>query len=108
MESGNPWVDVPNPGQRWLNSTDAERCALLAEPIVAIRHGVRLVAAKDNGEVVLEFIGDISLVDRGLVLRQIEANLKRLVDPALMVYLRSTEDRNAVRRFRGIEVKGGL
>ena len=103
---GDPWADVPTPGHRWLNSSGTERFALLTAPISEVSHAVRLTAAKDNGEVTLEFSGNLSVGMRGLVLRQIEANLKRLVDPALMVYLRSTEDRNAVRRFRGIEVKG--
>ena len=102
---GDPWVDVPTPGKWWLNGTDAERRIAVGAALTQGVHGAIVAATQDTGEVVLELIGNIAAGDRGHRLRQIEANLKRLVDPAIVVYLRSTEDRNAVRRFRGIEVR---
>ena len=105
VKIGDPWADVPAPLASWTALTGEGRIIKVSE---ALHLGIDppcVIAASLNGQIILALPNTIKARERGIWLRQAEAHLKLMVDPALVIYLDPTQDRNALRLLRGVEVR---
>ncbi len=64
-----------------------------------------VVRAADDGSVTVRFLRACDVRTRGGRLLDLEELLKRELDAGLTVWLEPLEDRNAMRRLRGVELK---
>jgi hypothetical protein len=66
---------------------------------------VAIAAAKEDGQIIVNFVEPQSASKRGQLLLDLESLLKEAIDPGLAVWLEPLGDRNSLRNLRGIEVK---
>ena len=62
----------------------------------------RCLAAKESGLVILDLGEGYPAAQRGQLLRWAEARLKEALDLGIVVYLEVAQDKNALRKFRGV------
>ncbi|MBK8276140.1 MAG: hypothetical protein IPP12_01115 [Nitrospira sp.] len=102
-------VETPMPVPEWVIRSEAERLSSLEKAMVAgeeqFRRLLVIVAAKDDGQVIVQLNEPLSAGDRGTVLLDFEAYIKSAVDGGLTVWVEALGDRNSLRNLRGIEVK---
>ena len=105
----NARTPSPKPNAAWQRLSDAERLGRAQEALCAaapaLRNAVVIVAAKDDGQVIVTLTSVLSAAERGTVLLDLEAFLTSKVDPAVNVWLEPMGDRNSLRKLRGIKVK---
>lgn len=100
-------TETPSPRPAWLQFSDEERLsrvkeALRADAIAA--SVIQIISAKQDGQIIVSLAG--SPADkRGTLLLDLEASLKKAIDPALVVWLEPLGDKSSLRNLRGIEVK---
>ncbi len=103
------YVNTPSPGFKWRQLSDTERRALVADAlragIAALNDTVVIVAAKEDGQIIVNLVKPMPASKRGTLLLDLEAFLKEAIDRGLVVWLESLGDRNSLRNLRGIEVK---
>lgn len=95
-------------GVKWRGLTRKERLDLVEGVINQNETFSRLISVvdlKDDGQVILSFSEPVGADWRGTVLLDLEDYLKREVDLGLTVWLESLNDKSALRKLRGIEVK---
>lgn len=106
---GYAYADTPLPSLWWRRLSDAERHARVTDALKAgtavLNDAVVIVAAKEDGQIIVNLAEPMSASRRGTLLLDFEAYLKKAVDPGLVVWLTSLGDRNSLRNLRGIEVK---
>ncbi len=108
-------VDTPSPGLEWRRLSDIERhtrvtdvCTRFTDVLCArsaLLDGVVIVAAKEDGQIIVNFSRPISAAERGTLLLDFEVFLKKTIDPGLVVWMAPIGDLNTLRHFRGVEVK---
>jgi hypothetical protein len=102
-------VETLVPAPEWVVGSDAERLSRLERAVVAgeerFRRLLVIVAAKDDGQVIVRLNEPLSAGVRGTLLLDLEAHLKSAVDSGLTVWVEALGDRNSLRNLRGIEVK---
>lgn len=96
---------TPTPATPWRAHSDSKRIALVTQHVAAWNACVEVVDTRVRGSVVLALTRDLSAGMRGILLRDIERHLKTEIDEGLVVYLQPKEDKNALRKLRGVTVK---
>lgn len=101
------FADTPQPTEAWRRMSDAERSDIVRRVVAESPSAalINVVAAREDGEVVLSFNQSVGAAERGGVLLDLEALLKQTVDASLNVWLEPLGDKNSLRNLRGIEVK---
>ena len=107
MKIGDPWAETATPSEHWRNLSSGGRTAAV-ERILALEAfagKLSCIRALEGGEGTLEFTGATpSPVVRGGLLMDTEKLLKETLDSGIVVCLAFKEDRNAIRKFRGVKV----
>lgn len=102
-------ASTPSPGLEWRQLSDAERRARVMNALqagtAALNGAVAIVAAKEDGQILVNLVESMSASKRGQLLLDLEEFLKKEIDPGLAVWLEPLGDRNSLRNLRGIEVK---
>lgn len=102
-------ADTPSPSLEWRQLSDADRLVrvmdVLRTGIAVLSDAVVIVAAREDGQIIVNLAESMSAGKRGTLLLDLEAFLKEAVDPGLVVWLISLGDRNSLRNLRGIEVR---
>ena len=102
-------VDTPTPRQVWSQLSDGERLIRVNKAVgawtVAVSQQFTVVAAQNDGQVIVSLVEPLSADKRGTLLLDLEAFLKEAIDLGVVVWLESLGDRNSLRNLRGIEVK---
>ena len=99
---GDPWAESPTPGAEWLAMNDALRLALIHGVVSGFP--VTVIAAHADGQVIVRLEDGPDAASRGILLRKLERHLKETVDAAIEVYCEPVQDKNALRRLRGVKV----
>lgn len=103
------YADTPSPSFKWRRLSDAERHTCVTDALKAgiavLNDAVVIVAAKEDGQIIVNLAEPMSASKRGTLLLDLEAFLKEAIDPAIVVWLTSLGDRNSLRNLRGIEVR---
>ncbi len=103
------YADTPSPSIEWRQLSDAERRARVIDALRAgtmfLNGVVVIIAAKKDGQIIVNLVESMPAGKRGTLLLDLEALLKEAIDPSLVVWLEPLGDRNSLRNLRGIEVK---
>lgn len=79
----------------------------MAIQAMAAKYGYKLISYEPiSARATLASVVEYSTADRGLWLRLLEQNLKAQIDRGITVWLEPKQDKNPLRRLRGVEVKG--
>lgn len=105
MIIGDPWADVPKPGEWWLGLDPAVRVEMAQRRASDVSEWLAVTAASDNGSVIVQLGGQMDAATRGRLLRELERRLKENLDPSIIVYLQPKGDKNKLRQLRGVTVK---
>lgn len=105
VKIGDPNAETPTPSVSWRLMSEDERFAALCSPWT--QPPVRWVAAHDNGHVIVELDAGLDTPTRGVLLRGVEDIITQAVDPALRVFCPPTQDKNPLRKLRGVKVADG-
>jgi len=102
-------IPTPVPGAVWTTLNERQRVdqiknKLQASPVQFLPL-VEIIAAKADGQVILQMKESLPASERGPFLLDIEDYIKRTVDEGLAVWLEPLGDRSSLRNLRGIEVK---
>lgn len=100
-------TEMPQVSENWRTASDAERERLVTEALARrfSASWVRLLHAQANGHVLLGLVNPMRASSRGPLLLRVERMLKDDIDGGLEVYLSPLQDRNMLRRLRGMRVK---
>lgn len=101
--------ETPTPARDWVDLNEPSRVDIVTRTLHAspanFLSRVRVVAAKADGQIILNMNNSLPANQRGPFLLDLEAHLKAHIDDALTVWLEPLGDRNSLRNLRGIEVK---
>jgi len=102
-------VETPLPSPAWSSMDKSQRMdqvliKLEASPAQFLDN-VKVVAAKSDGQIIVQMKQEQPASKRGPMLLDLEDYLKATIDEALCVWLEPLGDRNSLRNLRGIEVK---
>jgi len=98
--------NTPIPSKQWVEMDEQKRISVLQDKGRSSNwEWVDILAAKENGHIIVALRADLGAAERGKVLLDIEEDLKRQVDAGLTLWLEPKADKSALRKFRGIEVK---
>ena len=104
-----PEVDSLNPSTNWLGLSEAQRIEKINQAInqknTKFSKELLVVAAKNNGEVVVRMFNALTASVRGPLLLYFEEFIKKEIDQGLTVWGEALGDKNSLRNLRGIEVK---
>lgn len=102
-------TDTPSPSPAWQQLSNTERRARVMGALqggsAVLNSVVVIVAAKADGQIIVNLTEPLSASKRGQLLLDLEEFLKKAIDPGLAVWLEPLGDRNSLRNLRGIEVK---
>lgn len=101
-------ADTLVPLQSWVERSDDDRLALVRAAVDSLaQYGevVEIVAAAQDGQIIIRFLKPVSPDRRGTLLLDLEDHLKSEVDIGLTVWLEPLGDKNSLRNLRGIKVK---
>ncbi len=102
-------TNTPLPSSTWRQLSDAERLKFVMDTLhrgpTALDENVVIAAANQDGQILVSLAESMPAGKRGTLLLDIEATLKKTIDPGLVVWLEPLGDRNSLRNLRGIEVK---
>lgn len=100
---------TPLPGSKWVKMSNEERLNLVRKSLTnnstEAVNILAITAAKQDGQVIVEFLEPIGPDQRGTILLDLEDYMKGTIDPGITVWLEPLGDRNSLRNLRGIEVK---
>lgn len=104
-----PHTESPQPSQYWLSLSESQRIDKLNQVICqkgsAFNCLMSVVAAKNDGQVVVKLLRPLAASARGTLLLDFEEALKNHIDAGLTVWGEAIGDKNSLRNLRGIEVK---
>jgi hypothetical protein len=102
-------VDSPNPSTSWICMSEEQRIEkinqAINQKITAFSKELLVVAAKNNGEVVVRILNPLTASVRGTLLLDFEEFIKQEIDQGLTAWGEALGDKNSLRNLRGIEVK---
>lgn len=102
-------VNSPKPSTNWLDLSKTERIEKINQTINQKNNNFNkellIVAAKENGEVVVRMLNPLAASLRGTLLLDFEEFIKKEIDEGLTAWGEALGDKNSLRNLRGIEVK---
>jgi len=102
-------VETPLPSPAWTSMDNSQRMDQVLIKLKAssaqFLDNLKIVAAKSDGQVIVQMKEEQSACRRGPLLLDLEDYLKATIDESLCVWLEPLGDRNSLRNLRGIEVK---
>jgi len=101
-------IDSPTPSLEWKGLTEENRLLKINELLSKhARFGNELlvISAKEDGQIIVRLLSNISSNKRGTLLLDFEGILKKNLDDGLTVWGEALGDKNSLRNLRGIEVK---
>lgn len=96
---------TPKPSSDWVNKSEDERKNLVYIELKKnnLYKDFKVISAPDNGQIVLKIEKVIPSNVRGIMLLELEANLKSVVDEGISVWLEPVGDKSKLRKLRGIK-----
>lgn len=102
-------VFTPIPSTAWIGLSESQRIEKINMAInqknVTYGKELLVIAAKNNGEVVVRMLNPLTASVRGTLLLDFEEFLKKEIDQGLTAWGEALGDKNSLRNLRGIEVK---
>lgn len=98
---------TPTPNESWVEAKEAERLLRVVQLTSTIERFRELLPtqARPDGQVFVQLRSPLSAATRGVLLRDYEAYLKQMIDPAIAIWVEPLGDKNSLRKLRGIQIK---
>lgn len=96
---------TPAPSEYWLalgGKLQHDACQGILD---GLGHPLDVVSTHRDGSVLLRLRSQMPARERGPLLLRAEYDLRDQIDPGLVLYLEAAQDRNALRKLRGVEVR---
>lgn len=107
MDNGIDFSDAQTPtptiGEEWHSLDPTLQKKICQECLDKNHCELDVIAANARGEIVVQFRKIAGAAERGTALLDAEEILKKY-HPALTIYLQAKDDRNALRKLRGIVI----
>lgn len=94
---------TPVPGQNWIGMNSKSRIEMCQKLLDDYNCGMNVLSANLRGEVIVELQKPLTAGKRGTVLLDAEDILKRY-DPSITIYLQAKDDKNPLRKLRGVMI----
>ena len=106
----NSLKDTPLTGDLWKNFSENKRISLVEEIIKIEKkyNDFQVKSADSNGFVTIRIDRSIPANERGVMLLELEALIKKKIDDAISIWLEPVGDKSKLRNFRGINFKKGV
>jgi hypothetical protein len=106
LEFANISTPVPLSSSDWLNFSEEERINLIQSSIKKFSGNDKfeIRSALANGQVSVEINEMMDASERGTLLLNLEAFLKKSIDNGISIWHIPIGDKNSLRNLRGIEV----
>lgn len=102
---GNPETDCPPPNELWSRESAIERKQKLVRLFCNIGYpDIRVESAPDSGYIEVSIPDDMGAAERGAVLLMLEESVQAFYGGVYLL-VKPTEDKNRLRRLRGVTVK---
>jgi hypothetical protein len=93
----------------WVDMSKKERIDLINNKLSKSNFNylkfIKVLDAKNDGQVILSLLNQMSASERGTFLLDLESLLKNQIDNGINIWLEPIGDKNSLRNLRGIEVK---
>lgn len=98
------WEATPTPSATWIACSSESRSAQVNDVLSQDSRYAFLEVSRtlDDGSVFLFSDTRLTSSTRGPTLRAVEALLKQAIDASLTVWIEPMDDKNALRRLRGV------
>ena len=105
---GDPYAESPQVPGAWKALEERHRLKSLRSGLglLEMHRGFAVERAGANGHITVSLRKVLRASERGEMLRKYESWLNEHVAPGLKVYVQAQEDKNRLRRLRGVVVKG--
>ena len=96
---------TPKPGPDWINKSEDERKKLVFIELKknSIYNDFFVSSALSDGQVILKIEKNIPADKRGILLIELEKNLKTSIDEGLTLWCEPVGDKSKLRNLRGIK-----
>jgi len=97
---------TPSPSEKWTKMTSTERFSVIENYLENSNYSdtVALERCEDSGYAYFSLTKEMSASERGIYLLDLEVSIKNNIDEAITVWLLPKDDKNKLRKLRGIEV----
>ena len=97
---------TPIASDNWKKKTDAERVELINDYLKTNKNiDLEVVRAESDGQVTLKIEKIIPANERGVMLLDLEEELKKAIDEGITIWLEPVGDKSKLRNLRGITIK---
>ena len=93
--------------EQWKNKSEKERIVMVYEKIKlnSLYEGFEVMSADDDAQVTLKIERSIPANERGVLLLDLESDLKASIEKAITIWLEPVGDKSKLRNLRGITFK---
>lgn len=100
-------VDSPTTSEKWVAMDEFARKTLVSQALTDLNFSnvAEVVAAPDNGQLVLKLRVALGASERGLFLLDMEEILKQRVDMGITIWCEPVGDKSKLRQLRGVQIQ---
>jgi len=95
--------EVPSPSSNWITASNESRIELVNSKIKNFKD-ILITNTLENGYVLVNLKRPLEPGERGELLLELEKHLKDSIDVGITVWHESIDDKNSLRKLRGISV----
>ena len=98
---------TPTTGANWLNKSEEDRKKVINNELSKndLYKDFEILKVPNNGQIVFKIERIIPANERGLLLLELEENLKSKIDKGITVWCEPVGDKSKLRKLRGIKIK---
>lgn len=97
---------TPVTDHKWKNKSNIERVELIQNFLKQNEYNeYEVISAEKDGQITLKIEKSIPANTRGVVLLDLEEELKKKIDKGLTIWLEPVGDKSKLRNLRGITIK---
>ena len=99
--------NTPETSNKWKKMVEKERIILINSILQSTSNyeSFEVLKAQENGHVILKTEKAIQASERGVLLLEMEENLKKEIDIGITIWLDPVGDKSKLRNLRGIKIK---
>lgn len=98
---------TPTTSDKWRRRSDFERMELISDYLKSSKKNIKIevIRADVDGQIIFKIEKPIPANERGIMLLDLENELKKDIDHGITVWLEPVGDKSKLRNLRGIEIK---
>tara|TARA_B100000242_G_C42828474_1_gene384920 strand:+ start:202 stop:546 length:345 start_codon:yes stop_codon:yes gene_type:complete len=102
--------DSPTTLDKWKEASNLDRISLIKDFLMKKDEykNFEVIKTEQNGNVILRTEVSISASERGILLLNLEENLKSSIDHGITVWLEPVGDKSKLRNLRGIKINSEI